>query len=316
MIHDIHVPSSVDDGRCGARQLQQLPPGGDDPMGDGASRSAGWQVMVAMVGQKNSRSCWRTRWHEAHQPWSCTAQGMSQQGMGAADKVSGSTAHFRRPTALAATGDIGLAMVLAELEKSSAAGELRQSMQRRLWRLGIARAHEELCKTELKNNPDAVEKLKHARAAEPRFLDADITADGDLGAGDGDGTTVGPIEAIGLSSNLKTRDRVLALATSLAILLRLEPGTANMICNNFGVGCSKRDGFQMEACHRAQGQGSHHCRGAGAMHLLRPSNWVFLRSQKSSVHSDRALGCVECCRNMRCTEAHGSIQPSERAPRE
>ena len=78
------------------------------------------------------------------------------------------------------------------------------------------------------------------------FLDADITAygrleAGDLGAGDagdaGDGDgTVGPIEGIGLSSNLKTRDRAFALAMSLAILLRLEPGTANMICNNFGVG--------------------------------------------------------------------------------
>lgn len=75
------------------------------------------------------------------------------------------------------------------------------------------------------------------------FLDADITAygrleAGDLGAGDGDDGdgTVGPIEAIGLSSNLKTRDRAFALAMSLAILLRLEPGTANMICNNFGVG--------------------------------------------------------------------------------
>ena len=78
------------------------------------------------------------------------------------------------------------------------------------------------------------------------FLDADITAygrleAGDLGAGDagdGDGPGpdgTGPIEAIGLSSNLKTRDRAFALAMSLAILLRLEPGTANMICNNFGV---------------------------------------------------------------------------------
>eukprot|EP00435_Cladocopium_sp_Y103_P069990 s5_g34.t1 len=69
------------------------------------------------------------------------------------------------------------------------------------------------------------------------FLDADITAygrleAGDLGAGD---VTAGPIEAIGLSSNLKTRDRAFALAMSMAILLRLEPGTANMICNFFGA---------------------------------------------------------------------------------
>lgn len=65
------------------------------------------------------------------------------------------------------------------------------------------------------------------------FLDADITAYGRLDAGSGED---GPIEAIGLSSNLRTRDRAFALAMSLAILLRLEENMANMICNNFGVG--------------------------------------------------------------------------------
>lgn len=89
--------------------------------------------------------------------------------------------------------DIGLAMALAELEKSSAAGvgEVRQVAREGFEAVGemrqglgevrqvvresfdkaysavivAARAHEELCKKteQLKNNPDAVEKLKRAK---------------------------------------------------------------------------------------------------------------------------------------------------------
>jgi len=77
------------------------------------------------------------------------------------------------PRPLRPPSDMGLAMDLAELEKSKAVpglGEVRQVIRESFDKayeavIVAARAHEEMCrKTEqLKNNPDAVEKLKRAK---------------------------------------------------------------------------------------------------------------------------------------------------------